>query len=128
MAVVAIMIIVVTIAVAAMTVAVAIAIATGNTLCQFRALLDEKLRSAFRTDEDRVRVEPDVRIGLNVVRDLFFYAVDRLEMRRASRVSAADLGIGDVDQRIAGAVGSRSAFRPERSFRERGYRTGYGLP
>src|ERR1700716_1534707 len=38
---------------------------TGKPPCEVRILFYQKLRRAFRPNEDRVGVEPDVRVGLN---------------------------------------------------------------
>src|SRR4051812_3755897 len=67
-------------------------------------LLDQQLGGALGTDEDRVGVEPDVRIGLNVVGHLLD-TVDGRQMRRAGGIRAADAGVVNIDQRIAGAIG-----------------------
>src|SRR5258707_5506851 len=60
----------------------------GKPLRQLRVLFDQQLGRPHRADEDRVRVEPDVRVRLNVEGDLLD-AADRLQMRRTSGVDAA---------------------------------------
>src|ERR1700737_4657984 len=77
---------------------------TGKPPCEVRILFYQKLRRALRPKEERVGVEPDVRVGLNVVGPLLD-ATDRRQMRRASGVRAAHQSVVDVKERIAGAVG-----------------------
>jgi len=94
----------VTVVVIATVIVIMIAPATGEPLRELRIRFDQKLRRAFRPNEDRVRVEPDIRVGLNVEGHPLD-AEDRLEMRRAGRVRAADQSVVGVEERAAGAVG-----------------------
>src|SRR5262245_58273292 len=59
----------------------------GEPLRELRIPLNQELRRALRPDEDRVRVEPEVRPGLNVEGHQL-EAVDCLQMRRAGRIRA----------------------------------------
>src|SRR5258706_3218585 len=73
-------------------VSVVIGSPTGKPPCEFRIFFDQKLRRAFGPNEDRVRLEPDVRVGLNVVGYLLD-ATHRVQLRRASGVRAAHQSI-----------------------------------
>src|SRR6266853_1102308 len=66
--------------------------------CEIRILFNQQLRRTFRPNEDRVRVEPDIRIGLNVKGHLLD-AVDGGQMRRACRVCTTDQSMVDVEER-----------------------------
>src|SRR6266446_1290844 len=57
-------------------------VAASESLREFRIRFNQKLWRTMRPNENRVRVEPHVRVSLNVERHLLD-AVDHLEMRRA---------------------------------------------
>src|ERR1700716_4259572 len=48
------------------TIVIVVVPMTGESFRELRIRFDQKLRSPFRPNEDRVRVEPDVGIGLHV--------------------------------------------------------------
>src|SRR3979409_2695573 len=94
----------ISILVAIMSAVIVIGPLTGKPPSEVRILFYQKLRRALRPNEDRVRVEPDVRVGLNVVGHLLD-ATDRRQMRRASGVRAANQRVVDLKGRVAGTVG-----------------------
>src|SRR5712671_5165499 len=97
-------VVIMSVVVMVMAVPVVIVIGTlGKPPCEVRILFNQQLRRTFRPNEDRVRVEPDIRIGLNVKGHLLD-AVDGSQMRRACRVCTTCQSIVDVEQRAAGAV------------------------
>src|SRR6266481_10056 len=73
-------------------------------LCEVGVLFHQQLRRTFRPDEDRVGVEPDVRVGLHVEGHLLD-PVEGRQMRRTSGVRAAYQRVVDIEDRAAGAVG-----------------------